>query len=116
MHKNDANDGINIIRRIKNRINKLYAYKGYYLREIYNELDGKAIIPVRRNASTLSKDNPYRSKITRFIKRFNEELWKIKNAYNLRWNIEIYFSEINRLFGEIIRAVKPEYINSGNDF
>ena len=109
-HNNDAKEGINIVKRIKNRINKLYGDKGYDSREIYNELGDKAVIPVRRNASTLSKGSPYRSKITRFIKRFNKELWKIKNYYNLRWNVEIYFSGIKRLFGEVIRAVKPECI------
>ena len=52
----------------------------------------------------------YRSKIARFIKIFGESLWQINNNYGLRWNIEIYFSGIKRLFGETIRAVKPEYI------
>ena len=109
-HTNDAKEGINIIRNIKNKISRLYADKGYDSKEIYNELGDKAVIPVRKNASTLSRGSPYRSKITRFIKGFNEELWKIKNYYNLRWNVEIYFSGIKRLFGEVIRAVKPEYI------
>ena len=77
---------------------------------IYNELEDKAVIPVRKNASTLSRGSPYRAKITRFIRRFNEGLWKIKNNYGLRWNVEIYFSGIKRMFGETIRAVKPENI------
>ena len=109
-HTNDAKEGINIIKNIKNKIRRLYGDKGYDSKIIYNELKDKALIPVRRNASTLSKGSTYRAKITRFIKRFNEELWKIKNDYGLRWNIEIYFSGIKRLFGEVIRAVKQEYI------
>ena len=51
-----------------------------------------------------------RAVIARFIKRFNEGLWKINNNYGLRWNVEIYFSGIKRMFGETVRAVKPENI------
>jgi len=109
-HVNDAREGINIIKNIKNKIRRLYGDKGYDSKAIYNELGDKAVIPPRKNASTLSRGSLYRAKITRFIKRFNEELWKIKNDYGLRWNVEIYFSGIKRLFGEVIRAVKPEYI------
>ena len=42
--------------------------------------------------------------------KFNECLWKIKNCYGLRWKVEIYFSGIKRLFGEVIRAIKPDNI------
>ena len=107
---NDAKEGIKIIKRVKNKINKLYGDKGYDSKAIYNELKNKAVIPVIRNAVTLSRGSIYRPKIARFIKRFGESLWKINNNYGLRWNIEIYFSGIKILFGETIRAVKPEYI------
>ncbi len=96
-HNNDAKEGIKIIKRIKNKINKLYGDKGYDSKLIYNELKNKAVIPVIRNAVTLSRGSIYGSKIARFIKRFGETLWKINNNYGLRWNIEIYFSEIKRL-------------------
>jgi transposase len=109
-HVNDAKEGISLIRRIKNKIRKLYGDKGYDSKLIYNELDGKAVIPPRRNASTQSRGSPCRAKITRFIKKFSEGIWKIKNNYGLRWNVEIYFSGIKRMFGEIIRAIKPENI------
>ena len=109
-HNKDAKEGIKIIKRIKNKIRKLYGDKGYGSKAIYNELKNKAIIPPRKNAITLSRGSIYRSKIARFIKRFGESLWKINNNYGLRWNVEIYFSGIKRLFGEIIRAVKPENI------
>ncbi|WP_084779416.1 IS5 family transposase, partial [Acidiplasma cupricumulans] len=109
-HNNDAKEGIKIIKRIKNKIKKLYGDKGYDSKAIYNELEDKAIIPPRKNAVTLSKGSIYRAKITRFIRRFSEGSWKINNNYRLRWNVEIYFSGIKRLFGETIRAVKPENI------
>ena len=109
-HANDAKEGIKIVRRIKNKIRKLYGDKGYDSKLIYNELDGKAVIPPRRNASTQSRGSTYRAKITRFIKKFSEGTWKINNNYGLRWNVEIYFSGIKRMFGEIIRAVKLENI------
>ena len=34
----------------------------------------------------------------------------MKNNYDLRWNVTIYFSEIKRLFGEVIRGAKSENI------
>ena len=109
-HANDAKEGIGLIRRVKNRVRRLYGDKGYDSKLIYNELDGKAVIPPRRNASTQSRGSTYRAKITRFIKKFSERTWKINNNYGLRWNVEIYFSGIKRMFGEIIRAVKLENI------
>ena len=54
-HVNDAREGISIIKGIKNRISKLFGDKGYDSKAIYNELEDKAVIPVRRNASTLSR-------------------------------------------------------------
>ena len=109
-HINDAKDGISLVRRIKHKISKLYGDKGYDSKLIYNELEDKAVIPIRKNAATLSMGSPYRAKIVRFIKRFNEGLWKINNNYGLRWNVEIYLSGIKRMFGESVRTVKPEYI------
>ena len=109
-HVNDAKEGIGIIKRVRNRVSRLFGDKGYDSKTIYNELDDKAVIPPRRNASNLSRGSPYRARITRFIHRFSEESWKIKNNYGLRWNVEIYFSGIKRLFGEVVRAVKPENI------
>ena len=109
-HTNDAKEGIRIVRRIKNKISKLYGDKGYDSRAIYNELEDKAVIPPGKNAVTLSRGSPYRAKITRFIRRFSEGLWKVNNNYGPRWNVEIYFSGIKRMFSEAVRAVKPENI------
>ena len=105
-HVNDAEYGISIIKGIKNRISRLFGDNGYDSKAIYYQLEDKAVIPVRKNASMLSRGPPYSSKIKRFIHRFNEKLWKMRNSYGLRWNVEIYFSEIKRMFGEVIRAVK----------
>ena len=109
-HANDAREGINLIRKVKNRVRRLYGDKGYDSKPIYNELEDRAVIPVRKNAVALSRGSPYRAKITRFIRRFSEGSWKINNNYCLRWNVEIYFSGIKRIFGETIRAVKLENI------
>ncbi len=57
-HTNDAKEGIRIVRRIKNKISKLYGDKGYDSKLIYNELEGKAVIPPRKNAVTLSRVLP----------------------------------------------------------
>ena len=105
-HINDAKNGIKIVRRIKNKIDKLYDNKGYDSKLIYNELDGKAVIPTRKNAITLSKGSLCRTRIT----RFNEGLWKINKNYSLIWTVQIYFSGMKRLFSEIIIAVKQENI------
>jgi len=43
----------------------------------------KAIIPVRKNYSTLSMDSPYRGRITREI-RTSESEWKNNNNYGKR--------------------------------
>ena len=109
-HTNNTNEGIRIVRMIKIKISKLYGDKRYDSKAIYNELEDKAAIPPRRNAVTLSRGSPYRAKITRFIRRFSEGLWKVNNNYGMRWNVEIYFCGIKRMFGETIRAVKPENI------
>ena len=73
-HNNDAKEGIKIIKRIKNKINKLYDDKGYDSRAIYNELKNKAVIPVIRNAVTLSRGSIYRSKAFIFIIMVNYAL------------------------------------------
>ena len=93
-----------------NKIDELYGDKGYNSWTIYNELQSKAVIPVKKNASTLSMSSLCRDKITRFVKRFNKILRKMKNNYGIRRNVEIYFFSVMRRFSEIIRAVKTENI------
>ena len=83
---------------------------GYDSKLIYNGVEGRAVIPPRKNASTLPRSSPYKRRIIGFIKIIYEVLWKVNNNYSLRWNVGIYFSEIKRMFSEIMRAVKPENI------
>ncbi len=108
-HVNDAKEGINIIKGIKNRVSRLFWDKGHDSKAIYNEIE-ESSNALGKNASTISRGLFYRAKITGFFHRFNEELWKMKNGYGLRWNIEIYFPGIKILFNEVIRTVKPENI------
>lgn len=58
----------------------------------------------------LSRESLNTAKITTFIHSFNKELGKMKNSYGLIWNVEIYFSGIKRLSGEVISPVKPDNI------
>ena len=39
-----------------------------------------------------------------------EKEWKHIHEYGKRWNVEIYFSDMKRTMGEIIKANKPDYI------
>ena len=49
-HVNDSKEGIKIVKRIKNKIGKLYSDKRNNSRSIYNELEDKAAIHVRKNS------------------------------------------------------------------
>ena len=66
--------------------------------------------PVRKNYSTLSRGSPYRARIAREIRRTSESEWKNNNNYGRRWIVEIYFSGLKRVMGEITKARRPEYI------
>jgi len=39
-----------------------------------------------------------------------EDQWKRVHEYGKRWSVKIYFSGLNRVMGEVIRARKPEYM------
>jgi transposase len=70
----------------------------------------EAIIPLRKNFSTLSGTSPLRGKTAREIKKIGEEQWKIIHEYGKRWTVEIYFSGLKRVMGEIIRAKRTDYM------
>ena len=92
---------------------KVYADKAYDSRKIFNLLrnnGSEAIIPLRKNFSTLSRRSPLRGKKAREIRNMGEEEWKRLHEYGKRWSVEIYFSGLKRVMGEIIRARKPEYM------
>ena len=109
-HMHDSMEVLNPVNRIRDKISKLYGDKAYDSRSIYNSLNGKAIIPTRKNSSTLSGGSPYRARITREIRRTSGSEWKNKNNYGKRWIVEIYFSGLKSVMGEIIKARRPEYI------
>jgi transposase len=109
-HIHDSKEALNLVNRIKDKITRLYGDKAYDSKSIYNALSGKAIIPVRNNFSTLSRGSPYRAKIAREIRRTSESEWKKNSNYNRRWIVEIYFSGLKRVMGEIIKAKIPEYL------
>jgi len=109
-HVQDSKEALNLGNRIRESISRLYGDEAYDSRSIYNALSGRAIIPTRKNSSTLSRGSPYRARITREIRRTSEDEWKKNNNYNRRWIVEIYFSGLKRVMSEIIRAKKPEYI------
>ena len=109
-HIHDSREALNLVNRIREKITRLYGDKAYDSKSIYNALCGKAIIPLRKNYSTLSKGSPYRARIAREIRRTSESEWKNNNNYGKRWIVEIYFSGLKRVMGEIIKARRLECI------
>ena len=95
-HIHDSIETLNLVNRIRDKVSKLCGYE--------------AIIPLRKNHSTLSKGSPYRARIAKEIRRTSESEWKNNNNYGRRWIVEIYFSGLKRVMGEIIKARRPEYI------
>jgi len=95
-HIHDSIEALNLVNRIRDKISKPYR--------------GKAIIPLRKNYSTLSKGSPYRARIAREIRRTSEIKWKNNNNYGRRWIVEIYFSGLNSIMGEMIKAKRHQYI------
>lgn len=57
-HVNDGKEVVNLIKRMKNRVSGLFGDRGYDSKAIYNELENKALIPVRKNTLTLANDSP----------------------------------------------------------
>ena len=93
-HIHDSIEALNLVNRIRDKVSKLCGYK--------------VIIPLRKNYSTLSKGSPYRARITREIRRTSESEWKNNNNYGKRWIVEIYFSGLKSVMGEIIKAKRHQ--------
>ena len=92
---------------------QIFADKAYDSRKIFNLLDANgtdAIIPLRKNFRTTAKGSPLRHRIARQIRNFGEEQWKENNNYGRRWIVEIYFSGLKRVMGEVIKARKLECV------
>ena len=81
---------------------KIYADKTYDSRSMVNLL--------RKNFSTLSRASPLRGKTARKIRKMREEEWKRIHEYGKRWTVEIYFSGLKRVMGEIIWAKRTDYM------
>jgi len=95
-HIHDSIEALNLVNRMRDKVSKLCGYK--------------AVISLRKNYSTLSRGSNYRARIAREIRRTSESEWKNNNNYGKRWIVEIYFSGLKRVMGEIIKARRPEYI------
>ncbi len=92
---------------------RVIADKAYDSRKIFNLLAERgtdAIIPLRKNFRTISRGSPLRHITARQIRNVGEEEWKRIHDYGKRWTVEIYFSGLKRIMGEVIRARKLEYI------
>lgn len=109
-HVRDAKAGRELLTSVKCRINRLFGDKGYHSKSIYNTFGGNAIIPPRKNTSTKSRGSPSRTRIVRQIRRRWEKQWKESIEYGKSWYVEIYFSGLRSSMGEVIKAVRPDYI------
>ncbi len=109
-HVHDARMGRKILESVKDRILRIFGDKGYDSKAIFNTFSSNAVIPPRKNASSQSRGSPARAKVVRLIRRTSEKEWKESVQYGKRWNVEIYFSGLKRTMGEVIKAVKPDYI------
>lgn len=70
----------------------------------------ESIIPLRKNFSTLSRGSPLRGRTAREIRKLGEDQWKLIHEYGKRWTVEIYFSGLKMVMGEIIRAKRTDYM------
>lgn len=112
-HGNDSPHGKRILKRVVKNLRSFLGDKAYDNRDIQNLLDEnavKAIIPPRKNASTLARGSPSRARIVRQIRNKGEDRWKRENDFGRRWIVEIFFSGLKRTMGEIIKAVKSDNI------
>ncbi len=91
----------------------IFADKAYDSRKIFNLLDSngtKAITPMRKNFRTTARGSPLRHRTARQIRNLGEEQCKKNNNYGRRWIVEIYFSGLKRVKGEVIKARNLEYV------
>ena len=98
-HSHDATQFGKLITGSEHRI---FADKAYDSKSIFNLL--------RKNFSTLLGTSPLRGKTAREIRKLGEEEWKRIHEYGKRWTVEIYFSGLKRVLGEIIRAKRTDYM------
>ena len=103
--KKHSHDATQFNRLITGHEVKVFADKAYDSRKIFNLLRNngtEAIIPLRKNFRTISRGSPLRGKTAREIRKLGEEEWKHVHEYGKRWTVEIYFSGLKRVMGEVI--------------
>ena len=109
-HKHDAQLLPLLVTGMEDRV---FADKAYDSRKIFNVLDANgtdAIIPLRKNFRTIARGSPLRHRTAREIRKIGEEEWKRIHNYGRRWIVEIYFSDLKRVMGEVIKARKLECV------
>ena len=92
---------------------RVFADKAYDSRKIFNLLDANdtiAIIPLRKNFRTVARGSPLGHRTAIEIRKVGEEEWKRIHDYCRRWIVEIYFSGLKRVMGEVIKARKLECV------
>lgn len=105
-----------LLHLIADKVKIVYGDGGYDSRSNFNYLFKKgidaAILP-RKSSSTLSRGSPSRAKVVRTIKKMGLESWKEMVQYGKRWRVEILFSALKRVVGEVIRAKKLKVPDPG---
>ena len=109
-HKHDAQILPLLITRKEDQV---FADKAYDSRKIFNLLDANctnAIIPLRKNFRTVARGSPLKHRTAKEIRKVGEEEWKRIHNYGRRWIVEIYFSGMKRVMGEVIKARRTDYM------
>ena len=92
---------------------QVFEDKAYDSRKIFNLLDSNgiyAIIPLRKKFKTAAMGSPLRHRTARQIRKVGEEDLKRIHDYGRRWIVEIYFSGLKRVMGDVIKARKLECV------
>ncbi len=84
---------------------RFYDWKEKLLRNSAEIFDDRG----RKNSSH-QRNTGKRTRVVRLIRRTSEKEWKESVQYGKRWNVEIYFSGLKRMMGEVTKAVRPDYI------
>lgn len=99
------------------RVGKLLADAAYDSRVVWNEYDSRGIrVVININSSQIGKSAPKspsriraygcwsRANEMKRILEVGKDQWKIETGYGMRWEVECTFSDLKRLFGEVLRA------------
>ncbi len=112
-HRSDSKEFKNVLDPIIGKVTKVYGDKGYDSRENFNYPANNNVTPIilpRKNARTRANGSPARAKVVREINKMGVENWKESVEYGKRWRVEIFFSALKRVMGEVINAKKFIYL------